>query len=89
MIERGGSPVEAIEIRVRGHVDANWSDRLGGLTITHTRAGDTILTGPVRDQSALIGLMNMISGLGIRLVSVASAEIPALMQGGQSDVKSE
>ena len=79
--------MEEIEIRVRGHVDVNWSDKLGGLTITHTRAGDTILTGPVRDQSALIGLMNLISGLGIRLVSVASVETLSRMQGGQSDVR--
>jgi len=79
--------LEEIEVRIKGHVDTNWSDNLGGLTIAHTLAGDTILTGSVRDQPALIGLINRLSGLGLRLVSVASTEITAWKQGGQSSVK--
>jgi hypothetical protein len=81
--------VEEIEVRVRGHVDADWADSLGGMTITHTGAGESIITGPVRDQSALISLVNRLSGLGLRLVSVASNEIHPWTQGGQRDVKPE
>jgi hypothetical protein len=79
--------LEEIRVRVRGQIDADWSDRLGGLTIAHTDTGDTILTGSVRDQSALIGLMNRLSCLGLRLVSVASVETLSRMQGGQSHMK--
>ncbi len=78
--------MEDIEVRVRGYVDANWSDRFGGLALTHNRTGDTIITGSIRDQSALIGLVNMISGLGLRLVSVTSVEALSRTQGGQGDV---
>ncbi len=81
--------MEEIEVRVRGHVDTDWSDMLGGITITHTGTGDSILKGRVRDQSALVALVNRISGLGLRLVAVASIESPAWTQGGQRDVKPE
>ena len=67
--------MEEIRVRVRGQIDADWSDRLGGITIAHTDTGDTILTGSVRDQPALVGLINRLSGLGLRLVSVASNQI--------------
>ncbi len=64
--------MQRVEIRVRGQIDTNWSDWLGGLAISHTRQGETIRTGSVRDQSALLGLLNSLSGLGLQLVSVAA-----------------
>jgi hypothetical protein len=67
--------MQQIEIRVKGQIDRNWSDRLGGLTITHTKQGGTILTGSVRDQAALHGLLDRLADLGLQLISVASTEI--------------
>jgi hypothetical protein len=64
--------VEAIEIRIRGQIDKHWSDWLGGLTIAHNAAGDTVLTGTARDQSALVGLLTRLSGLGLQVISLAS-----------------
>jgi len=66
--------VEEIEIRIRGQVDKSWSDWLGGLDIAYAERGQSVLTGRVRDQSALLGVLNRLSGLGIRLVSMASEE---------------
>ncbi len=66
--------MEKIEVRIRAELDENWSDWLGGLTIAHTEDGETVLTGSVRDQSALLGLLNKLSGLGLRVLSVASTE---------------
>lgn len=62
--------MEVMEIRVRGQIDKNWSDWLGELTIAHDSAGDTILTGSVQDQAALLGLLNRLSCLGLQLVSL-------------------
>src|SRR3954466_11320584 len=45
-------------IRVQGHLDAYWSEWLGGMTITHEEGGVTLLEGPVVDPSALHGLFN-------------------------------
>ena len=45
------------EIRIKGHLADRWADWFGGLTITLEDNGDTLLTGPVVDQSALYGLL--------------------------------
>ena len=49
-------------IRVRGHLDAKWSERLEGMNITEVRHSEkddeTILVGRLADQAALAGVMN-------------------------------
>jgi hypothetical protein len=61
-------------IRVEGHLDASWSDRLGGLAIeTSSEDGNTIistLTGQLPDQSALSGVLNALVDLHHALISV-------------------
>ena len=59
-----------VEIRVKGHLDARWADRFGGMTITLAENGETLLTGPVIDQAALHGLLKKVRDLGLPLVSV-------------------
>jgi len=68
----GSRLMQQIEIRVRGQIDQDWSDWCGGLTITHTERGETVLAGSVRDQAALRGLLDRLSDLGLELISVAS-----------------
>jgi hypothetical protein len=63
--------MQQIEIRVSGHLAHSWSDWLGGLSVQHTVDGQTILCGPVADQSALYGLIDRLSTLGLHLLSVA------------------
>jgi hypothetical protein len=62
------------QIRVRGHLDSQWTDWFEGLTITLEADGDTLLTGPVIDQSALYGLLKKVRDLGIPLVSVVQVQ---------------
>ena len=64
--------MEHVEILIDGHVDSDWSDWLGGLAVTHADSGYTVLAGELADQSALYGLLNRLSGLSIRLISVHS-----------------
>jgi hypothetical protein len=66
---RGAQKPRIYQITVRGILDDAWSDWFEGLTIS--REGDeTLLTGPVRDQSALHGLLARIRDLGLPLLSV-------------------
>ena len=58
------------QIRIKGHLDEQWADWFGGLTITLEEDGDTLLTGPVVDQAALHSLLKKVRDLGLPLVSV-------------------
>jgi hypothetical protein len=61
-------------ILILGTLDAGWSDRLGGMTISATRLADgtmaTTLIGDLADQSALVGVLNTLHDLGLSLVSM-------------------
>jgi hypothetical protein len=72
------------QIRIKGHLDSQWTDWFEGLTITPEENGETLLTGPVIDQAALHGLLKKVRDLGLPLVSVCPVE-PG--QVDQSDVK--
>jgi hypothetical protein len=58
------------EIRVKGHLDKNWSDWLGGLEIKLMDNGEMILTGYIIDQAALMGILNKLYSLNLTLLSV-------------------
>jgi hypothetical protein len=62
------------EIRLLGHLDRQWTDWFGGMTITHEKDGTTLLSGPVADQAALHGLLKKVRDLGMPLVSVSPIE---------------
>lgn len=72
------------QIRIKGHLDSQWTDWFEGLTITLDDGGDTLLTGPVVDQAELHGLLKKVRDLGLPLVSVCPVE-PG--QADQSGVK--
>ena len=57
-------------IRVGGVIDARWSEWFCGMAIGPQADGNTLLTGPVRDQAALHGLLVKIRDLGLPLLSV-------------------
>lgn len=58
------------QFRVRGHLRPQWSEWFDGMAIEHTADGDTLLTGVVRDQAALHGLLTRVRDLGLTLVAV-------------------
>jgi hypothetical protein len=58
------------QIRVGGHLSAQWANRFEGLTMTLEENGDTLLTGVIVDQATLHGVLRKIRDLGLVLVSV-------------------
>jgi hypothetical protein len=58
------------EIIVKGHLDTDWSGWFEGLTITHNGNGETMLSGQVRDQAALYGLLAKVRDMGLSLILV-------------------
>ena len=68
-----GRPI-TYEIKVQGHLDKYWSEWFDGLTVTYDEHDDTILSGPVADQSALHGLLKKVRDLTLPLISVNPVE---------------
>ncbi|OGO19055.1 MAG: hypothetical protein A2144_09115 [Chloroflexi bacterium RBG_16_50_9] len=61
-----------VEIRIKGQIDADWSEWLGGLIVIPTGGSETHLVGRVRDQAMLRGLLNELADLGLDLISVTT-----------------
>jgi hypothetical protein len=61
-------------IRIRGHLDESWSDNLSGMRITPApeKEGtrETLLSGELADQAALMGVLNTLYDMGFSLISV-------------------
>ena len=64
---------EHYQIRVKGHLDLDWSAWFDGFTITHDADGSTIIAGMVADQSALYGLIGKARDLGLMLIAVVQS----------------
>jgi hypothetical protein len=64
--------MQNIEIRIKGQIDQGWSKWIGGLATSYTEQGDTVLTGQVRDQAALHGILDNLSNVGMQLLSFSS-----------------
>jgi hypothetical protein len=62
------------QVRVKGHLGAEWAEWFGGLTLTLDENGETLITGPALDQAALHGLLKIVRDLGLALVSVNRVE---------------
>ena len=63
------------EFRFEGRLDPCWSDWFEGLVIHYaeeekTRSPVTFLKGPVIDQAALHGILEKISSLNLKLLTV-------------------
>jgi len=61
------------EIRVAGHLSANWAARFEELSMRHEPEGETVLSG-LLDQAALHGVLVRIRDLGLNLISVNRVE---------------
>jgi hypothetical protein len=62
------------EIHVKGHLNSTWSEWFEGLEVKLLENGEMILTGPIIDQAALMGVLNQLSRLNLTLLSVNKVE---------------
>ncbi|MBN1439131.1 MAG: hypothetical protein JW929_06960 [Anaerolineales bacterium] len=74
------------EIRIEGRLDPAWSDWLQGMAVsfveTETGASETVLYGPLPDQSGLRGILGKIWDLGAIILLVR--RLPADGMKGES-----
>jgi len=60
-------------IKVQGHLDKVWKDRFEGMDIIY-EGNNTILSGNIKDDAFMHGILNLIRDLNLRLISVNPAE---------------
>ena len=73
-------------IRISGHQDSSWQEWLAQLKITHESEGEkgtTMLSGPVRDQAELYGVLLTIRHLGLSLLQDEGCTVGRLCDHGQ------
>jgi hypothetical protein len=62
------------QIVILGELDPTWSEWLNGFTMSASRSSEgictTVLSGPIRDQSALRGVLARIWDLNLELVAL-------------------
>jgi hypothetical protein len=62
-------PKATYQLRVSGVISAEMLVELHGLSVS-VEPPETVLYGSLPDQSAVVGLISLIHGLGLRLVEV-------------------
>ena len=72
--QRTTNTPELYEIRVTGHLSANWAARFEGMSMQHESGGETVLSG-LLDQAALHVVLVKIRNLGLNLISVNRVEV--------------
>ena len=57
-----------VSIRIKGPLDLSWQQGLEGLQIVHEEHGTSLLTGVLKDQAALFGVLKRIDHLNLTLL---------------------
>jgi len=65
-----GTEARHYQITVKGHLDFSWSSWFDGFVITHDADGNTKLSGVIRDQAALYGLIDKARDLALTLIAI-------------------
>ena len=63
------------QIKVKGELDPVWMKWFDGLVLTHDCDGNTLLTGPIIDHTALHSILIKIRDLNLKLISVNQIEL--------------
>ena len=63
-----------VEVRIKGHLKQDWSDWFEALTISNPSDKETLLSGEILDQAALLGLLNRIHSLNLKLLSFSQSD---------------
>jgi hypothetical protein len=65
------------QIRIQGHLDETWINWFSPLAAVNDENGETTLTGAVRDQAELHGLLDRVFDLNLTLLAVNRITAPS------------
>ena len=61
------------KIIIQGHLDKKWKNRFEGMEISY-EGDNTILSGNLKDEAHMHGVLNIIRDLNLKLISINSVE---------------
>ncbi len=64
-----------VEIRFKSRIDNKWASWFDGLELLATPENGSVIRGKIEDFSALYGLIEKISGLGLEPVAIRYEQI--------------
>lgn len=69
-------------IRIKGHLDPSWQEWFEGLEIVHEPAGTSRLSGSLKDQAALYGVLAKLRGLGLAVLALQTSDVSLAEESG-------
>lgn len=60
-------------IKIQGHLNGKWKDCFEGMTISY-EGNNTILTGNLKDEAHMHGILNIIRDYNLILISINPGE---------------
>ncbi len=61
------------KITIQGHLDKKWKTSFEGMKISY-EGDNTVLTGNLKDEAHMHGVLNIIRDLNIKLISINPTE---------------
>jgi hypothetical protein len=61
---------QVYQIRIQGHLDETWFNWFSPLALVNEENGEATLTGEIRDQAELHGLIDRVFDLNLTLLAV-------------------
>ena len=58
-----------VQIKIKGHLDTKWEEWFEGMEFSYEKE-NTVLTGEIKDEAFMHGILNLIRDLNLKLVSV-------------------
>jgi hypothetical protein len=61
------------KIKVKGHLDKKWKKSFDGMNVSYD-GDNTVLSGKIKDDAFMHGILNRIRDLNLKLISVFTSE---------------
>ena len=61
------------KIKVQGRLDKKWNDYFEGMKISY-EGDNTMITGNLKDESQMFGILNLVRDFNLKLISVNTEE---------------
>lgn len=61
------------KIMIKGHLDKKWKNSFDGMKVNYD-GDNTVLSGKIKDEAFMHGILNRIRDLNLKLISVSTSE---------------